>query len=113
MSAGTAPRSRIAHRCTGQAPRALAGDGKPRLEKIVDSRATTATPSDSAVATSSDTSGSSTSSVCQCVAGAVAIAVRDEPGHRLDVMRHREQVEHLGPLVAVTVLSKQRGVTGE
>ena len=112
VSAGTAPRSRMApvHRSSASA---LAGDGKPRLEKIVDSRATTATPSDSAVATSSDTSGSSTSSVCQCVAGAVAIAVRDEPGDRLDVMRHREQVEHLGPLVAVAVLSKQRGVTGE
>ena len=69
VTAGTAPRARIAavHRARASA---LAGDGRPRLEKIVDSRATTATPSDSAVATSSDNLGSSTASVCQRTVGA-------------------------------------------
>ena len=44
VTAGTAPAPRIAAMQRSSAS-ALAGDGRPRLEKIVDSRATTASPS--------------------------------------------------------------------
>ena len=52
------PDRRAPPRCTGRAPRRWPGDGRPRLEKIVDSRATTGRPSARASATSGADEGS-------------------------------------------------------
>ena len=81
---------------------ALAGDGRPRLEKIVDSNATTGRPSATTRATSSESTGCNTRSVCPR-----PVAQR-EPRDRLDVVRAGEEVDHVGPLVPVAELSEQQ-----
>ena len=102
VTAGTAPPSRIAAMHRSSASR-LAGDGRPRWEKIVDSSATTGSPAASAAATSADSRGSITT----------AAPSRDEPGDGLDVGRVRERVDHLRPLVAVPGVAEQPGVAAE
>ncbi len=64
VTAGIAPPSRIAVGAPSSASR-LDGDGRPRWEKMVDSSATTGTPSARAAATSSEQIGVSTLEVCQ------------------------------------------------
>ena len=64
VTAGTAPAARMAPVQRSSAS-ALAGDGNPRWEKMVDSSATTARPSARAAATSGDTTGSITAAVCR------------------------------------------------
>ena len=104
MTAGTAPPSLIAARQRSSAS-ALAGDGKPRLEKIVDSSATTGRPSASAPATSSDSRVVITTTVClDSGRSRRSCGSRmHESRHALDVMRMRKQVEHLGAVVSVSV----------
>ena len=121
VTAGIAPPSRIAAAQRSSASR-LAGDGRPRLEKIVDSSATTGAPSASAVATSSEQVGVITVAVChhrECPPGdrpgrtcSRRCEVR-EPGDRLDVRGVREQVEHLDRFRHVAALGHQGDVVGE
>ena len=124
VTAGIAPPSRIAAAQRSSASR-LAGDGRPRLEKIVDSSATTGAASASAVATSSEQVGVITVAVChdpKHPPGACPPGDRPrrtfsrrgrEPGDRLDVRRVREQVEHLHRFRHVAALGQQGDVAGE